>query len=188
MSMNTESLNLSYKYLEDSCSYYPRNKIIKELNMICDRINFSSDLQELFSSLKQGDPRCQETVTTLFRQEVSEEIFAFLDKLAREGLLWVLVGKDGTDFVGLVHNNLHQYEEVYFISAIKMSNSMREMISGNILMVREGEKVRIVFDENPSLIFGFVIQESAKMIDYSYKTNVIFYLKTYFKNKLKEAR
>jgi hypothetical protein len=69
-----------------------------------------------------------------------------------------------------------------------MSNNMREMISGKILSVREDKNVRVIFDENPNLVFGFVIQDSTKLLDYSYKTNVIFYLKTYFKNKLKAIR
>ncbi len=188
MSMNTENLNLIYKYLEETCSFYPRNKIIKELNLVCDRINFSKDLQDLFLSLKRDDPKSAETVTTLFKQEVSEEVFRFLDKLADEGLLWTLVGEDGVSLINFSHNNLYQYEEVYFISAVKMSNAMRDMISKNIISVRTGEIVRVVFDENPNLIFGFIIQESDRLLDYSYKTNVIFYLKTYFKNKLKEIR
>ena len=188
MSMNTENLNKIYVFLEKSCCYYPRNKIIKELNLVCDRINFSKELQDLFLSLKMGDVRNAETITTLFKKEVSEEIFSFLDKLADTGYLWILVGEDGNNFIDFVHNNLYQSEEIYFISVVRMSNNMREMISGKILSVREDKNVRVIFDENPNLVFGFVIQDSTKLLDYSYKTNVIFYLKTYFKNKLKAIR
>lgn len=186
--MNTKNLKKSFDILDTSTHHYPRNKVIGELNLIVDRIKFSPELEDYFISCPANDTKASETIVFLFKSEVSEQIFDFLIALEEKGLLKTLIGDSGKEFIDYCQNILYQIKEVMFTSVVNLSKEAEDLVAAKIETVYAGQDVRIIFDNNPYLVAGFVIQDDNDLFDYSFKTNLTYNLRIYFKNKLEAIR
>jgi len=188
MLTNTKNLNQAFDILLKEARFYPRTKILSELNLITDRIRFSANLQELFSTKNTNKEKLKATITTLFEDDLSEEIHGFLLNLADNDLSNLLVKENAQEFIEFCQNKLYQIKELFFVTAIPLSNNFREIVIANIKTVFINEEIRVIFEVKPNTVVGFLLQDGKVLYDYTFKTNFVYYLNSYFKTKLEAIR
>jgi len=188
MSTNTKNLNIAFDLLLAEARFYPRSKIINELNIIADRIKFSGKLQELFASRSVNKEKVKIAINTLFKDDISEEIFGFLLALAENDLSELFTVDNSLELIDYCQNQLYKIKELFFISPIPLSISFREKMITKIKSVFVDEEIRVIFIVKPSVVIGFILQDEKVLYDYSFKTNFVYYLNSYFKKKLETIK
>ena len=186
--MRTEPNNsISVEMLMSTLSSFTINlpvaQLLSELQVVIERLSFSG----LVYREDSHNAAFVSELDLLFEGEVSRAMMNFLHWLAQNHILVVLTDRTGHLFLNHCNKIYSGVKEVKFITSIDLSPEYRGSAMSK-LRVLYPLPARIVFETNPSLKAGFVIQDNSKTVDLSLKSRMDKNIKTYVKHHSAEKK
>lgn len=167
-----KDINNIVEELDRAMAQLPVDQLLSELQVVVERINFSK-LQD-----NQENDISTTEIEALFQDEISAEMLAYVRWLHKNKLLLTLAGNNGILFLNFCIQKYKQITQVRFVTAIAISEDVKEYVRRALSQIYP-PSARFIFEINPSLIAGFVIDDSTSYIDRSLRRSSIDTLHTY---------
>ena len=155
--------------LDRATAQLPVDQLLTELQIVVERISFS----QLQNKQQRQDSQVSiAQLNMLFQDEISEEMLGYVQWLREHNLLLVLADKNGLLLLNYCVKKYKQITQVRFISAITIGDSLKEHVRSLVPKLYPSG-ARLIFETNPSLVAGFVIEDGSRTIDKSLKRTLI---------------
>jgi len=151
----------------------PVDQFLSELQLIIERISFS----QLHLNRQQQVSVTIAQIDMLFQGEISTEMLGFVQWLREANLLHVIADKPGLLFLNYCIKKYKGMTQVRFVSAVSLDTTLRDYVWQSILKLYPAN-TRLIFEVNPSLVAGFIIEDGAKTVDKSLRSQMVSTLRT----------
>ena len=178
--MSVNSVEEALEILKQKAQHTPGDEILANLEFVSGIINFSPQVQDLLTT---GDiNKIKDSVNYMFKSEVSYEIYNFITFLADENILYLLSGDMGKTFIERCRVYFLDKKELKFATAIELKDEFKTQIEP--FLTNNDPGVRVLYEVDPEINAGFIIKDASSAYDYSFRSNIIYHLKNYIKEKV----
>lgn len=150
--------------LDSFTSHLPVAQLLAELQIIVERLNFSS----VYTAGLSGDDLVAE-IDLLFQGELDNGTLDFVRWLARENKLAIVTGRPGQLFLDHCIKVYERVTEVHFITAVDLHENARQHVAVRLNTIYSAP-YRIIFEVMPKISAGFIIRDGSSTVDRSLKT------------------
>lgn len=169
--------------LDKATAQLPVDQLLTELQIVVERISFS---QLQHKQNRQDSEVSIAQINMLFQDEISEEMLAYVQWLREHKLLLVLADQNGLLLLNYCVKKYKQVTQVRFISAVPIGDELKAHVRASLPKLYPSGS-RLVFESNPSLIAGFVIEDGSRTVDKSLKRTLLQSLRGVIEQRADQA-
>ncbi len=158
-------------------------QVLTELQVVIERISFSG----LHSNEQNNYQVSPEDIDILFEGEISDSMLNFVHKLAERRMLRIVADRTGQLFLNFCIQQYKLVKEIRFLTPVLLSEEAQNNLLLRLRLLYPAP-ARIIFETNPSLVAGFVINDGTKTVDYSLKSTMVTKIKPHLYEVLRQQR
>jgi F0F1-type ATP synthase delta subunit len=140
-------------------------QLLGELQIAVERVGFAAATRDVAKMT-------QDEVDLLFEGQLSNEILEFIYWLQSSKLLIVLSGETGRRFLNHCLKRYRGIQQVRFLTAVPLAVETKQHIA-TTLMPAYPAGARLLFEVDPSIVAGFRLDDSVRLVDKTMRTAVM---------------
>lgn len=154
--------------LDSATATLPVSQLVNELQIVVERMSFI----DVHTQVDQASPEYIAEIDALLGDDISGDLMEFIYWLASFNALGVLSNKIGRLFLSYCIKRYSSIVEIKFMVPIKLPIEDRELIKSRLGRLYDSS-ARVVFEEAPDIIAGFVLYDGSKTIDRSLRSHIV---------------
>lgn len=175
---NSEKIETVVSLFNEAYTHVSSNRALPELRLLIERILFTPEVRDIFADQKAGTSSVLTLCDSIVTPDVSPEAVEFMHKSVQKNMQLLLL-QESEQIIAEIEASFTKSREIRVVTAVKLPIEFKDRIE-DFLQEQFLGQTRFIFNEDPGLVAGCVIEDGNNRHDLSLQTAGFSLLHEYF--------